>query len=29
MDRAWTPEEVAEIYRAEIFSKIDAASYGL
>jgi len=29
MDRDWTPEEIAEIYRAEIFSKIDAASYGL
>ena len=29
LDRHWTPEEVADIYRAEIFSKIDAASYGL
>lgn len=29
MDREWTPEQIAELYRTEIFSKIDAAAYGL
>lgn len=29
MDRDWSAEAVADVYRAEIFAKIDAASYGL
>jgi len=29
LDHEWTAEEVAEIYRAEIFSKLDPATYGL
>lgn len=29
LDRAWTPEEIAEVYRAEIFSKLDPATYGM
>ena len=29
LDREWTPEEIAEVYRAEIFSKLDPATYGL
>lgn len=29
MDRDWTQEEVAEVYRSEIFSKLDETSYGL
>ena len=28
-DRDWTAEEVAEIYRTEIFSRLDPATYGL
>ncbi|MZR12180.1 hypothetical protein GQE99_04000 [Maritimibacter sp. DP07] len=29
MDRDWTAEEIADVYRSEIFSKIDESSYGL
>lgn len=29
MDKEWTAEEVAEIYRSEIFSKLDETKYGL
>ena len=29
LDRAWTPEEIAEIYRAEIFSALDESAFGL
>ncbi|UWQ21792.1 C4-dicarboxylate TRAP transporter substrate-binding protein [Jannaschia sp. W003] len=29
LDREWTPEEIAEVYRAEIFSKLDPATYGM
>ncbi len=29
LDREWTPEQIAEVYRAEIFSKLDETTYGL
>lgn len=29
LDREWTAEEIAEIYRREIYSHLDAATYGL
>jgi len=29
LDREWTPEEIADVFRAEIFSKLDPATYGL
>lgn len=29
LDRDWTPETLAEVFRAEIFSKLDPATYGL
>ncbi|QFU08775.1 Lactate-binding periplasmic protein precursor [Rhodobacteraceae bacterium THAF1] len=29
LDRDWSPEEIAEVYRAEIFSKLDETTYGL
>lgn len=28
-DRAWTAEEIADVFRAEIYSKLDAATFGL
>ena len=29
LDREWTEDELAEIYRSEIFSKLDESAYGL
>ena len=29
LDREWTEEEIAEVYRDEIFSRLDEASFGL
>jgi TRAP-type C4-dicarboxylate transport system substrate-binding protein len=29
LDREWTPEQIAEVYRAEIFSKLDETKHGL
>lgn len=29
LDREWSPEEIAEVYRTEIFSKLDEKTYGL